>query len=106
MVFHLINHSISKSVKTYDNRADDKDIEHRPHTLVEEPLISPHHLEHFLYHHVRKSDIIQSGNHHHHNDDIPQLQEDLQLGGLFPVLQVLESFQECLENPKVNKRVH
>lgn len=90
---------------THHDHHDNQAVEERPESVVKEPLVLPLRLDELRGNHVGESNVVDGRQHDNSNDDVAQLQEHIELGGLLLVLETVDGVQQRLQDPEVEHGV-
>lgn len=96
---------MATKLNAYHNGRQNEEVEGRPNSIIEEPLVLPEGIESFLGDEIGKESIIDSREDDHDDNHVTKLQEDLQFGCLLLFLQILDCLHQGVQNRKVEERV-
>lgn len=96
---------VATQLNAYHNGQQNEEVESRPNSIIEEPLVLPEGIERFLGDEIGEESVIDSREDDHDNNHVTKPQEDLQFGCLLLFLQILDRFHQGLQNREVDERI-
>ena len=96
---------VATQLNAYHNGRQNEEVESRPNSVIEEPLVLPEGIESFLGDEIGKESVIDSREDDHDDNHVTKLQEDLQFGCLLLFLQILDCFHQGVQNREVDERI-